>query len=264
MSSGSSSEIPSYEAGEIDAKGAFTAEIRITARVGLEDIWHSQYGGSQVMGKRPGMHMKYLITKYHQVNGDMLTGGCYLFDTFDNAKGYEDWTTNDFEVGEPKTTYWKQPLFKSVNAFTWKVIGAHNFTPVDEHGIGRMQRWTYHHVGVESILTQLYPVLKDAAEKRGAGAFWLLHRPEDQMIGVHMSFPKPEESGDEALHEAVEEVAKQSSLAAVFPDAFEMEILADRTSIYYAIWQPLAEDVKGVKVVSPHFPDVAKQADGEA
>jgi hypothetical protein len=253
------SKISSYEVGKINAKGAFTAEIHITARVGLQDVWYSQYEGSQVMGKRPGMHMKYLVTKYNQINGDMLTGGCYLFDTFDNAKEYEDWTTNDFEVGEPKTTYWKQPLFKSVNAFTWNVIGAHNFTPIEEHGIGRMQRWTYHHVDVESILTQLYPVLKDAAEKRGAGAFWLLHRPEDQMIGVHMSFPKPEESGDEALREAVEEVAKIRSVSGVFPDAFELEDLMDRTSIYFAIWQPLAEDVEGVKVVNPHFPEMAKQ-----
>ncbi|KAM0345055.1 hypothetical protein ACHAPU_006941 [Fusarium lateritium] len=264
MSSETKGNASNYNAGQITAKGAFTAEIRITARIGLEDMWHSQYAGSQVMGKRPGMQIKYLVTKYHPINGDLLTGGCYLFDTPENAKNFEDWTTNEFEVGEPKTAYWKQPLFTSVNAFSWKVIGAHNFAPVEEHGIGRMQRWTYHHVGVESILTQLYPVLKDAAEKRGAGSFWLLHRPEDQMIGVHMSFLKPEDEGDEALRVAVAAVTKTSSIASLFPDAFEVEALFDRTSIYYALWQPLAGDAKGVKVVSPHFPHMAEFAEEKA
>ncbi|KAF4993084.1 hypothetical protein FGRMN_6699 [Fusarium graminum] len=264
MSSEAKGNTSNYDAGHINAKGAFTAEIHITARVGLEDMWHSQYAGSQVMGTRPGMQIKYLVTKYHPINGDLLTGGCYLFDTFEHAKEFEDWTTNEFEVGEPKTPYWKQPLFNSVDTFSWKVIGAHNFTPVQEHGIGRMQRWTYHHVGVESILTQLYPVLKDAAEKRGAAAFWLLHFPEDQMIGIHMSFLKPENDGVKALQVAIQAVTKTASIASLFPDAFELEALFDRTSIYYALWQPLADDTKGVKVVSPHFPHMAESADGKA
>lgn len=253
----------SYGVGKINAKGAFTAEITIAPRVGLEDIWQGQYGGAQVMGKRPGMYIKYLPTKYHPVNGDMLTGGCYLFDTPENAKGYEDWTTNEFEVGEPKTTYWKQPLFKHVDSFVWNVIGAHNFTPVEDHGIGRFQRWTYHHVGVEAILKQLYPVLKDAAERRGAGSFWLLHRPEDKMIAVHMSFPKPEDGDHEVMREEVEDIAREGSVADVFPDALEVETLQDRTSIYYAIWQPLAPG-DGVKVTSPNFPDIAKASNGTA
>ncbi|KAF4967449.1 hypothetical protein FSARC_5022 [Fusarium sarcochroum] len=253
-----------YGAGVVKAKGAFTAEILMPARIGLEDVWHSQYAGSQVMGKRPGMYIKYLPSKYHQISGEMLTGGAYLFDTLENAKDYENWTTNEFEVGEPKTTYWNQPLFKSVDAFTWKVIGAHNFTPVDGHAIGRLQRFSYHHVGVESILTQLYPVLKDAAESREAVSFWLLHHPEDQMIGVHMSFPKPEKDDDESLLEAVEEVAALDSVAGIFPDALEIEVLLDRTSIYHAVWLPMAEDVKGVKVVSPNFPDLAALTNGDA
>ncbi|KAF5019233.1 hypothetical protein F66182_8774 [Fusarium sp. NRRL 66182] len=255
----------SYGVGPVDAKGAFTAEIRITARVGLQDIWHSQYAGSQVMGKRPGMYIKYLPTKYHQISGDMLTGGAYLFDTFENANKYEDWTTHGFKVGDPETTYWKQPLFTSVDAWVWKVIGAHNFTPVDQHGIGRLQRWSYHHVGVESILTQLYPLLKDAAESRGAGSFWLLHRPQDRTVAVHMSFPKPESSDDETIREAVEDVAKKRSVATLFPEVLETEVLFDRTSVYHAVWLPMTEGGKGVKVVCPNFPVlVPSLTDGEA
>ncbi|OBS24421.1 hypothetical protein FPOA_04966 [Fusarium poae] len=254
MADATNNQVLNYNDGDIKAEAAFTAEILITERVGLQDVWHSQYAGSQVMGKRPGMYIKYLPTKYHPINGNMLTGGAYLFDTLDNANKYEDWTTNEFKVGEPQTPYWKQPLFKSVDSWTWKVIGAHNFTPVDEHHIGRWQRWTYHHVGVGNILTQLYPVLRDAAEKRGAGSFWLLHRPEDKMIGVQMSFPGPEGSDDDDLLKAIAVVASKKSVADVFPDALEAEVLIDRTSAYHAIWQPLVEAANIVKVACPNFP----------
>ncbi|KAM0304892.1 hypothetical protein ACHAPM_003009 [Fusarium culmorum] len=250
-------QLHTYEAGKIEVEAAFTAEILITGRVGLQDIWHSQYAGSGAMGLREGMYIKYLPTKYHPINGNMLTGGAYLFDTLENAKAYEDWTTNEFKVGEPPTTYWKQPLFKSVDSWIWKVIGAHNFTDVEEHHIGRWQRWTYHHVGVGDILKQLYPVLKDAAEKRGAGSFWLLHRPEDKMIGVQMSFPKPEQLDDESLLQEIEAVARKKSLADVFPDALEAEVLMDRTSAYHAIWQPLLDGPNGLKVACPNFPHLA-------
>ncbi|RGP77242.1 hypothetical protein FLONG3_4757 [Fusarium longipes] len=243
-----------YDTGEIKVKAAFTAEILITARVGLQDVWHGQYAGSQVMGKRPGMYIKYMPTKYHPINGNMLTGGAYLFDTLENANKYEDWTTNEFKIGEPPVTYWKQPLFQSVDSWTWQVIGAHNFTPIDEHHIGRWQRWAYHHVGVGDILTQLYPVLRDAAEKRGAGSFWLLHRPEDKMIGVQMSFPQPEDCDDENLLKAIQIVAGKTSVADIFPDALEAEVLMDRTSAYHAIWQPLKGDGDSVYVACPNFP----------
>ncbi|CAG7558246.1 unnamed protein product [Fusarium equiseti] len=254
MANEKNNQVLSYEAGEIKAEAAFVTEILITARVGLQDVWHGQYQSSQVMGKRKGIYVKYLPTKYHPINGNMITGGSYLFDTMENTKKFEDWTTNDFKVGDPETTYWKQPLFTSVNSWTWKVIGAHNFTPVEDHAIGRWQRWTYHHVGVGDILTQLYPVLKDAAEKRGAGSFWLLHRPEDKMIGVQMSFPKPEESGDEALLQEVEAVAGEKSVADVFPDALEAEVLMDSTSVYFAVWKPMEENANGVTVACPNFP----------
>ncbi|KAM0425900.1 hypothetical protein ACHAPT_008838 [Fusarium lateritium] len=243
-----------YEKGEIKAKGAFTAEIHITARVSLQDVWNDQYAGSQLMAKRPGMYLKYLPCRYHEVSGDLLTGGSYLFTTKEEAEDYSNWTSNELEVGEPKTKYWKQPLFKSVTHWTWNVIGAYNFKPVDEHAVGRFQRWTYDNKSAESILTQLYPVLKDAAENRKATSFWLLHRPEDKMIGIQMSFAKTKDDDHDAARETVVSVSKLSSLGEVFPDLLNAELVLDRTSAYLAIWLPLAHHTKGVKVACPNFP----------
>ncbi|KAH7145396.1 hypothetical protein B0J13DRAFT_584544 [Dactylonectria estremocensis] len=207
-----------YNAGVIHAQGAFTTEIHIEARVFLQDVWNDQYHGSQIMGKRPGMYLKYLPCRFHDVSGDVLTGGSYLFRTLEEANDYKRWTSNDLEVGEPKTTFWKQPLFKSVNLWAWSVIGAHNFTPVDNHAIGRFQRWKYDIKGVESILQQHYPVLKDAAESRGRLQF---HRD-------------------------------------VFPEALNAELILDRTSPYLAVWLPLLESNQAVEVKSPAFPTLSK------
>ncbi|KAI8712517.1 hypothetical protein NCS52_01350100 [Fusarium sp. LHS14.1] len=243
-----------YEKGEIKAKGAFTAEIHIAVRVSLQDVWNDQYAGSQIMAKRPGMYLKYLPCRYHEVSGDMLTGGAYLFTTKEEAEDYSNWTSNEFEVGEPKTKYWKQPHFKSVTHWTWDVIGAYNFKPVDEHAIGRFQRWTYDIKNAESILKQLYPVMKDGAEKREATSFWLLHRPEDKMIGIQMTFAKTKQDDHDSALEDVVSASELPDLGEIFPDRLEAELELDRTSALLAVWLPLAHHAKGVKVESPNFP----------
>lgn len=253
-----------YEPGKIDAQGAFTAEIHIAARVSPQDVWNDQQHGSQVMGQRPGMYLKYLPCRFHEVSGAILTGGAYLFRTLAEAEAYDDWTTNEFQVGDPKTTFWKQPLFESVRHWSWEVVGAHNFAPVAKHAIIRFQRWSYNThdrpatkaADVASLVRQLYPVLKDAAEKRGATSFWLLHRPQDRMIAAQMTFAKGEGEDYDSIREAVMGVGELPSIGHIFPDAFSTEVLLDRTSPLLAVWLPMAESAKGVKVACPIFPDL--------
>ncbi|KAF4978205.1 hypothetical protein FZEAL_5366 [Fusarium zealandicum] len=261
-SSTSNQQALSYDAGKVQAQGVFTSEIHIEARVSLQDVWNNQYHGSKKMGKRPGMYLKYLPCRFHEVSGDVLTGGLYLFKTKEEAEDYQNWTSNEFEVGEPKTTFWKQPLFKSVSHWTWNVVGAHNFVPVEEHDLGRFQRWTYDNEegykskDAESLLRQLYPVLKDAAENRGAASFWLLHHPQDKMIAVQLSFANTDGNDPDSIGEALASVAEQSSLSDVFPDKLNARILLDRTSPYLALWFPLSESDDGIDMACPNFPDL--------
>ncbi|KAI5455623.1 hypothetical protein BGZ63DRAFT_497395 [Mariannaea sp. PMI_226] len=251
-------QILSYESGEIPVQGAFTAEIHIEARVSLRDMWNDQYQGSQVMGKRPGMYLKYLPGRYHEISGDVLTGGSYLFNTFEEAEEYESWTSSDFKVGEPEVIFWNQPLFKSASHWTWKVIGAHNFKPVDQHAVGRFQRWKYdyNNDNTRSLLCQLYPVLKDGAEQRGATSFWLLYSPKDRMIAIQLSFPKPEALDYDSIQETVQLVSHKPSLGDIFPEALATRLLVDRTSPFLALWLPLAESPKGVHVACPIIPSL--------
>ncbi|KAH7146157.1 hypothetical protein EDB81DRAFT_689275 [Dactylonectria macrodidyma] len=258
QSQGPDQPVLSYDTGVIHAHGAFTTEIHIEARVSLQDVWNDQYHGSQIVGKRPGMYLKYLPCRYHDVSGDVLTGGAYLFRTLEEANDYKRWTSNDLQVGEPKTTFWKQPLFKSVNLWAWNVIGAHNFAPVDSHAVGRFQRWKYDIKDAKSILQQHYPVLKDAAEKRGATSVWLLHSPEEKMIAIQTSFRKSKSDDYDAIQDRVVSVAQETSIGEIFSDALKAEPVLDRTSPFLAVWLPLSKSDDAVEVKSPVFPALSK------
>ncbi|KAM5354896.1 hypothetical protein ACJ41O_001542 [Fusarium nematophilum] len=254
----------SYDAGEIHVEGAFTAEIRIAARVSLQDVWKNQSMASQIMGQRPGMYLKYLPSRYDEVTGDMLTGGSYLFRTLQDAKDFRNWTSNEFLLGEPKTNFWDQPLFEKAVHWSWSVIGAFNFTPVDNHGVGHLQRWTYDCEDAESILREIYPDIKDAAKEQGATSIWLLHRPEEKMIGLQLSFPKSERDDYDSGREALASVTKQSSLGELLPDVLKARLDYDRTSMVLALWLPLTKVSEGVHVECPNFPGLAEAHHAEA
>nr|XP_036586506.1 uncharacterized protein CTRU02_03891 [Colletotrichum truncatum]KAF6796913.1 hypothetical protein CTRU02_03891 [Colletotrichum truncatum] len=184
--------VKGYSVGDIQAQAAFTSEIEINGHPSLQDFVNFQDVHRKVMDARPGMYLKYLPHQFDVVNGQLRTGGAYLFDTHENAADYWDWTTNIFEVDEPKVKFWSQPLFKASKRFIWQVIGATNFGPVEYHAVGRFQRWTYDGANVEKELQRIYPELKRKAEEQGALAFWLLHHPEEKQIGIQLAFGKME------------------------------------------------------------------------
>ncbi|TPX07621.1 uncharacterized protein E0L32_010720 [Thyridium curvatum] len=181
--------IEGYEVGEIPAQAAFTTEINIAGLgASVQDVINMQYPDSQAMMKRPGMYIKYLPYQYDETTGQFLTGGAYLFDTWEHAQDYGRWTTDEYEVGEPKTKFWDQPAFESTARLPWKVVGACNFAPVGEHAIGRFTRWKYAGDDAEAALREMYTRLRDASKAQGAVAFWLLHHPQEQRIGVQLAY----------------------------------------------------------------------------
>lgn len=148
------------------------------------------------MDKRPGMFLKYLPYCYDQVTGKLLTGGSYLFDTLDDAKDYARWTTEDFEVGDPATKFWDQPLWESTTRNTWDVIGAYNFAPMEEHAVGRLQKWMYRGLEDVNALRDAYAAVRTAAQTQEAASIWLLHNPAEKMIAIQMAFRKLEGNDD--------------------------------------------------------------------
>ncbi|GIJ87070.1 hypothetical protein Asppvi_005972 [Aspergillus pseudoviridinutans] len=251
--------VKGYRVGDISAQAAFTSEIEIDGLPSLQDVVNYQEIHRKTMDTRPGMYLKYLPHRYDAVNGELRSGGAYLFDTHENAADYWDWTANVFEVNEPKVKFWSQPLFKTSKRFIWKVIGATNFAPVESHAVGRFQRWTYDGPNLEDELRRVYPELKKRAEEQGAAAFWLLHHPAEKQIGIQLAFAKVEGVDPAAVgHNSLARAASQVSLDSIFPSTIKAQRSADWTSLFLAIWLPRSRLAGGAHQWSPMYPTLPK------
>lgn len=251
------SRVQGYSVGDIQAEAAFTSEIVVNGLPALQDIVNTQDIHRKEMDARPGMYLKYLPHRYDDVTGELLIGGAYLFDTQKHAAEYWHWTHNVFEVDEPKTKFWSQPMFKSAIRFSWEVIGATNFAPVDTHAAGRFQRWSYEAADsdVTKSLQQLWPDLKKAVEKQGAAAVWLLHQPKEKQICIQLAFPKAD--GPDPLsfgHHSLARAANQASLDYLFPEIIKTTKAVDRTSLFMALWLPRSRLAGGAHQLTPMYP----------
>ncbi|KAB8071545.1 hypothetical protein BDV29DRAFT_159342 [Aspergillus leporis] len=146
----------------------------------------------------------------------LLSGGAYLFDTWANTLDYGNWTSDVYEVGVNQRP--SQPLFQDAVRTIWLVIGACNFDPVEDHAVGRFQRWSYRHDArdVGYILRDVYPAIRDSPREQGPSASLLLHRPDEKGIAIQFAFRMAEaiDSSDDA-HESLRRVERQVSLKVI-------------------------------------------------
>ncbi|KAE8378002.1 hypothetical protein BDV26DRAFT_292604 [Aspergillus bertholletiae] len=250
----SSSNVRAYKLGEIHAGAAFTSLIRMSPSLSLQEIVNFQDGHRETMDTRPGMYLKYLPHRVDSLTGHYLTGGAYLFDTYENALDYGTWTTETYEVGEPKVKFWSQPVFQEAVRSIWRVIGAYNFDPVETHAVGRFQEWSYTDDGQDAVerLKAIYPTLKDSARAQGSAALWLLHQPDEKKIAIQLAFAKsPTMENQEQYLKLVE---RNTSLAHHFPVELQTEILFDRTSWFLSLWLPRSRLEGGVHQLTPNTP----------
>ncbi|CZR70012.1 uncharacterized protein PAC_19913 [Phialocephala subalpina] len=261
-----SATVRGFKLGEINAAGAATAEFSLVGHPPLQQIANMQDMERRIMDARPGMYIKYFPCRYDAVTGDLKVGGGYLFDSRQNAEGYNHWATNEFEVdgpGEPpkKEKFWSRSIFKDVQRRTWDVIGACNFTFPDQHAVVRFQRWSYTDTAGDdnaiALLKQTYEIIRETARKRrGAGAVWVLIRPEDRLIGMVTTVSKVADGNDstEAGNMSIAELERQPSLGAHLPPQLGAVEVYNRTSLMLTIWMPTSRLAGGVHQTTPNFP----------
>lgn len=249
--------ILAYPPGPLPVGGAVTIEI-VVPPFPLQPLIDAQYNDSKTMSQRPGMYLKYLPYLYSPVNGKLLTGGSYAFDTYENAEDYVRWT-EDFVVGEEdkKIKFWEQPMFESHQSRVWRVIGAHSFTKLDNQGYMRLIQWKYTGADVEKLLLQSYPKLKEEVEKIGGAAVWLLHNSEQKMIGLQLAFEKEIGVVDESTaHRGLLLAGAQRSLEYLLPEGLELECFYDRSSLLLTLWLPMSRSAGGTELHIPYLPTV--------
>jgi hypothetical protein len=251
-----------YELGEIKAEAGFTSEFRLGMNVPLQDLVNLQESERWIMDDRPGMYLKYLPCRYDPITGQIHVGGGYLFDTMENAAGYDHWTTNEFEVGPQKEKFWSRTIFKDVKRRSWKVIGAVNFTLPDQHAVSRFQRWKYtgDDDDTHAALKALYPAIKTSSKKDGLNAVWVLHQPAEKLIGIVTlagNKSKTETHEDDPLAAAqssLTQLQRLDTLGNLLSAKLAVQSVFDRTSLILSLWLPKSRRAGGAPQSTPNFP----------
>lgn len=251
-------DVRGYILGEINCKAAFTSEFALDFNGPVQNVVNMQETERRTMDARPGMYLKYLPCRYDTVNGRLFVGGGYLFETREDMEEYVKWTTYTFEVGEgdAKTKFWDRPLFKDIQRRSWDVIGACNFTPLNEHAIIRFQRWTYTEgvTDAAQYLKNKYPEIRDKADEQGLGAIWLLIQPSDHLIGIATVSSKTNSDSQMTGYQSIMDLERQPSFDRYFQPAVDAALVYDRTSFLLAIWLPVSRIAGGVSQITPNFP----------
>lgn len=251
--------IRGYSVGEIQAGGVTTAEIVIKGvGVPVQGLLDVQYIDSTTMDKRPGMQIKYLPYDYDDT-GKLVTGGAYLFDTYEDAQEYARWGNEDFVVQDGHK-FWEQPMFESHTGQVWKVVGAYNFAETHEHAVARLQQWEYtgKDEDVEDALKKLYPSLKEAAQQQGATSIWVLFSPLSKRVGVELGFGKVskvvnEDTAKQSLEAAREKESLHGWLA---KSGLEVNKVVDKSSLLLTLWLPKSRQAGGTELAIPWYPFV--------
>jgi len=220
-----------YAPGPINAQGAFTADFALPADVPMAQVPGLIERDRAVMATRPGMRQKHLPVAIEESTGNFLSGGRYLFDTFENAVAYRDWAEHDFVVDG--TRFFERPYFLDPVFFAWRVIGAEDFKPIEQqHKVIRFERWDTS-TGVEGTIGDAWPRIRDAARSRDLASAWLLHGPGSQQIGlVTVADAAADTDGPASL-------SSSPSLGVLLDQGTVAAKQFDRSSWVLTIWFPL-------------------------
>lgn len=249
--------ITGYEPGEISAKGCMLAEILMPG-IPLQPVIDQQYLDSKTMSRRPGMILKYLPVLYDEVTGKLLSGGAYLFETYDDAKDYVRWAGEEFMVGEPKVVFAKQPAFEAFKGTAWKVVGAHSCLPIDEHSVTRFMRWRCKGTAdLEAKLQDFYPQLRDIAkDENDVASIWLLYNPETASVALQTGFKKSEGPDVAGAKHTLEKARELEGLEDFLSSLLGVAPEFDRTSLILTLWLPKSRSAGGAELTVPYYPMV--------
>ncbi|MEE4343350.1 hypothetical protein V2K55_03220 [Pseudomonas alliivorans] len=250
--------ILSYPIGPISAEAAFTSDFPVAAQVEVQKLINMQEIERRSMDVRPGMRHKYMPLSYDRVTGALLTGGRYLFDTWENVLDYKRFTSEELEF-EPGVKFWSRPFFLDVDRHIWRVAGAHDFKPLaSTHHVNRFERWSFQGADVENVLKKVWPTIRDEAESMGLSSAWLMFQPEERQIGI-VTVAARHDAADpaEAVNLALTALQSAPSLERLLPPELKATKLFDRTSPILSLWLPqsrLAGGEPSAHPLSPPFP----------
>lgn len=194
-----------------------------------------------VMAARPGMLRKLLPIR--QDTTGVFCGGCYLFDTVDNARAYGDWVANEFRL-DGTTLFLDRPEFLEPTSQLWQVIGARDFADVaTRQTVMRFERWHVPALPAMAELRGSWSAIEAAAESVRASTAWLLAgcdevHPQLGLVTAYYADPSRAADGDNA---ALDSIAAVPSVGTELAASLGGTKVFDRTSWIYMVWFPIDE-----------------------
>ena len=166
--------------GNIQARGCFTCDFTIPGNSPL-NVAPVIERDRMFMAERPGMQRKQIPLAF-AANGDLLSGGRYLFESRQQAEQYKDWVQNDFVLDG--IHFFDRPYFLNPDCHAWRLIGGHNFQDVQHQVVLRTERWSVPDTNQLDNLKRSWPKMMAAAAQRGLTGAWLLYNREEQLVQI--------------------------------------------------------------------------------
>jgi hypothetical protein len=256
-SSSSLARIHSYRgsdgnAGDLDREGAFTCDFAIPGSFPIVQAPAGLEIDRMYQSARRGFDRK-LIPLSFAANGDLLTGGRYLFDTAANATEYKRWLENDFILNGTK--FFDRPFFLNPECHAWSVIGAHDFGDLrTEMVVMRTERWRVPPENLRVVLNDIWPGIRAEAFDRGLTTVWFLYNKDERLVSLfycanRIGAPDPQVPDFASL--AV--LAESQPLGHSFED-LGWENTFDRTQWVLTIWFPFVRGDQGDPSLWPNSP----------
>ncbi|MFE3069175.1 hypothetical protein [Streptomyces sp. NPDC059247] len=249
-------DVRGYQTGPIQAEAAFTSDFPLDNRYSTQDLVDMLERERPNMDIRPGMRHKYTPLRFDPATGVKYIGGRYLFDTWENVLDYDHFTNEEL-FPEPGVKFWSR--FPGVDKHYWKVTGAHDFKPMaTAHHVNRFERYAYTDAGVEAVLGQVWPTIRDEAERQGLSSVWLMFQPQEKQIGILTVAEKTDDTDPAvAVSRGLERLEGLAPFGRLLPERLGTERLMDRTSLIVSSWLPESRALGGAHSsfdVSPPHP----------
>ncbi len=246
--------VEGYETGPITCQAAFIADFDVSPQISIAELLANMERGRKSMDVRPGMRSKYVPLRFDPATGAHQIGGRYLFDTWENVVDYMKFTTEELEL-EPGVKFWNRPFFSNIDKRAWRVVGAHDFTPLSTHYASRFERFACDPTTSTANLKAAWPGVCKAARDIGLASVWLLIQPDERQIGiltVSMKLPGTEEA--ERASRSIVDLEQTQSLINRVSGHTTLRRLFDRTSLNLALWLPQSRRLGGDPSIFPVYP----------
>ncbi|MFJ4848164.1 hypothetical protein [Streptomyces sp. NPDC088733] len=245
-------DIRDHPTGPIAAEAAFTSDFDLPGHLSAQEIDGLAEGDRPAMDDRPGMHHKYVPLRRDEELGVNQVGGRYVFDTWENAVAYVRFT-EQLEL-EPGVPFWSRPFFSHVDRRVWRVVGAHDLTPLaTTHHVSRLERWSWTGQADDAgVLERAWPAVLEEAAGQGLASVWLLRAPDERQMGLFRVRAAESVSDRAAVHAAVAALEHLDSAEAGRAAAeLGAHKVFDRTSLNLSLWLPLSRKAGGAPSAHP-------------